>query len=374
MKILLIRLRLIGDVVFTTPTIHALRRRYPDAHLTYLVESHAATVVRGNPDLDDVIVTPRRRGVARLRDDLVLAKRLRRDAFDIAIDFHGGPRSGWLTWASGAPMRIGYTIRGRTWMYTHPVPRPADLAPRHSVVNQWDLLAPLGFDAPDPVRDPVQMPDDPIAAEAIDRRLGAAGISEATPIVVVHVSAGNAFRRWPAESFERLLVELAGHDTSRRIIVTSGPSDTAVVQRITEAARRRLGSLAVAVPDVGEFDLAELRALIARSAVYIGGDSGPVHVAATTTTPIVELLGPTLPERSRPWRDPKWYAETLDVGALSCRPCRQRHCVPGDFRCLVGLSPDRVIEAAERAIDHAARPHRSGEARLASGADKEVHV
>ena len=70
-------------------------------------------------------------------------------------------------------------------------------------------------------------------------------------------------------------------------------------------------------PDIGEFDLAELRALIARAAVYIGGDSGPLHIAATTTTPIVALFGPTLAERSMPWRDPRWFAEAVDAGALA---------------------------------------------------------
>ena len=112
-----------------------------------------------------------------------------------------------------------------------------------------------------------------------------------------------------------------------------------------------------------DWDLAELRALVARAAVYIGGDSGPMHVAATTETPIVELLGPTLPERSRPWRDPRWFVETVDVGPLPCRPCRQRHCEPGDFRCLIGITPDRVVDAVERALA-SCDPKTIGRARL----------
>ena len=76
MKILLVRLRLIGDVAFTTPLIGALRRQYPDAHLAYVVEPAAEPVVRGNPHLNDVIVAPKRRGLGRLRDDLALARRL----------------------------------------------------------------------------------------------------------------------------------------------------------------------------------------------------------------------------------------------------------------------------------------------------------
>jgi ADP-heptose:LPS heptosyltransferase len=359
MKILLVRLRLIGDVVLTTPVVRALRRHLPGAHLTYVVEPAAAPVLTGNPHLSELIVAPKRRGLARLRDDLHLATHLRRARFDVAIDLHGGPRSAWLAWASGAPMRIGYTITGRTWMYTHTVPRSPDLTPRHSVVNQWDLLGPLGIGACDPARDPLEMPEHADAAARVEERLTAAGVGPDHRLVLVHVSAGNPFRRWPIERFVELVVEIAGGDPMRRIVLNSGPSDWAAARHVAQEARRRLGPLGERVPDVGEFDLDGFRALAARAAVYIGGDSGPTHVAATTAAPIVELLGPTLPERSRPWRDPRWFVETVDVGQLPCRPCHQRHCVPGDFRCLTQIPARRVVEAAERALG-AARHVRTG--------------
>lgn len=350
MKILIVRLRLIGDVVFTTPLIHAIRRRFPDARLTYLVEPPAAPVLRHNPHLDDLLVIPRRAGAARLWDDLKTAQSLRRSRYDIALDLHGGPRSAWFAWASRAPTRIGYTIPGRTWMYTDPVPRAPDLSPRHSVRNQWDLLAPLGIGAGDPIRDPLQMPVDAAADGRLERRLRDAGIGASNPVIVIHVSAGNRFRRWPEAAFEALVVDLVQRDPRRRVLLTSGPSDAAAAERIAAAARARLREHAAAVPAIGEFDLGELRALLGRAAVYIGGDSGPLHIAATTTTPIVALLGPTLPERSMPWRDPQWFAECVDMGPLPCRPCRQRVCAPGDFRCLTAIAPERVREAAERAI------------------------
>jgi lipopolysaccharide heptosyltransferase II len=349
-KILLVRLRLIGDVVLTTPLIRALRRRYPDARITYVVEAAAAQVVRGNRNLTDIVVVPRTRGIARVRDDLTLARRLRSERFDIAIDLHGGPRAAWLAWASSAPVRIGYRISGRSWMYTHVVARPRDDAPRPTVANQWDLLAPLGLEPPDPVVDSLEMEADANAAASVDRRLQGAGISAGHPVVVIHVSAGNPFRRWPPDSFEALVVALARRDPSRRIILTSGPSDAHAAKEIAGRARTTLGPFAGAVPEVGEFDLAELRALVSRAAVYIGGDSGPLHIAGTTTTPIVALFGPTLAERSMPWRDPRWFAEAVDAGPLECRPCRQRECAPGDFRCLTRITAEQVAGAAERAL------------------------
>jgi ADP-heptose:LPS heptosyltransferase len=163
----LIRLRLIGDVVFTTPAIRAVRRRYPHARLSYLVEPEAAPVVSASPHLDSVIVAPRSSGRQPLLPLLGLVRRLRAARFDLAIDFHGGPRSSWLALATGAASRIGYDVAGRGWMYTVRVPRPRDLRPRHSVVNQWDLLLPLGFDAPEPARDATEMSEDPLAVEPL---------------------------------------------------------------------------------------------------------------------------------------------------------------------------------------------------------------
>jgi len=352
-KILLLRLRLIGDVVFTTPAIRALRRTYPDAHLTYLVEPHAAPVVINNPHLDQVIVAPRQRGARRLLDDLSLARRLRRERFDVAIDLHGGPRSAWLTWASGARERIGYDIRGRVWMYTRIVPRARDLRPRHSVLNQWDLLEVLP-DWPrapaDPERDGVEMAIDARADARVRARLRDAGVAEDEELIVVHVSAGNPFRRWPEPFFADLVTSLAAHGRSRRIVLSSGPSDRAAAGRIAAAAGDRLGASRDRIVDLGELDLQELRALIGVSRLFVGGDTGPLHIAAATATPIVGIYGPTLSARSAPWRTTRARTISVEQDDLPCRPCNQRTCAPGDFRCLTTLTPDTVIEAAERAL------------------------
>jgi predicted lipopolysaccharide heptosyltransferase III len=349
-KIVLIRLRLIGDVIFTTPLIRALRRQYPDAHLTYVIEPLAEPVVRRNPHLDEVLVIPRRPGWRRLADDVAMGRQLRRGTFDIAIDLHGGPRGAWLAWASGAPMRIGYRAPGRTWMYTHPVPRPADLAPRHAVANQWDLLGPLGIAQAAPSADPVEMPLNPDADATVLRTLAAAGFTSAHRLIVIHVSAGNVFRRWPPESFAALVVQLSRHDPARRFMLTSGPSDADAARAIVNQIVTGLGDSGSRVVAHGQFEVDELRALATRASVYIGGDSGPLHIAAATETPIVALFGPTLPERSMPWRDARWFAEAVDAGPLPCRPCRQRVCAPGDFRCLTRIDPARVIDATERAL------------------------
>jgi lipopolysaccharide heptosyltransferase II len=356
-RILLVRLRLIGDVVFTTPVVAALRRRFPDAHLTYLVESGAAPVVRTNPHLTDVRVIAHSRGWRRLGDDWRLAGELRRSAFDVAIDLHGGPRSAWLTWATRAAVRVGYDVPGRSWMYTHVAPRPADLLPRHSVENQWDLLDAFDralADRPSRQRDRVEMPVDPEAVAHVGRRLAALGVPADGRVVALHVSAGNPFRRWPEEAFAELASGLVTREPGRWVVVTSGPSDHEAAARVVAAAGRLAGASAARIVEAEGLSLAELRALMDRAALFVGGDSGPLHIAATSDVPVVGLYGPTLPERSAPWRPDRVPHIAVDAGPLPCRPCRQRACEPGDFRCLTSISAATVHAAAERLLEERA--------------------
>ena len=353
MKILLVRLRQIGDVVFTTPAIHALRRHYPDAHLTYLVEPAASAVVAANPHLNEIVIAPRARGWRGTRADIRLGLRLRRERFDLAIDFHGGPRASLLAWLSGAPRRIGYDIPGRRWMYTDAVPRARELRPRHSVLNQCDLLTPLGIAPPTPENAPVEMPISAAAQARVDARLAAGASPGVQQVIVMHVSAGNPFRRWPLASFASVAATLIGRHADARLVVTSGPSEADAAARVIAAAREQLPPHLHARLDAwsDDFPLDELRALAGRASLYIGGDSGPMHIAATSTVPIVSLYGPTLPARSEPWRPHPERAVAIEPAGLACRPCDQRVCVTNDYRCLASLTPTQVADAAERLLE-----------------------
>jgi ADP-heptose:LPS heptosyltransferase len=174
-------------------------------------------------------------------------------------------------------------------------------------------------------------------------------------VIVVHVSSNSPFRRWPAESFAAAIASLAGSVEDSRIIVTAGPSETDAVDRIIADVRARSSAAASErVLRCGEFSLAELRALVDAAALYIGGDSGPLHIASASTVPIIALYGPTLPVRSHPWRSSQIPSEAVDAGDLPCRPCDQRVCAPGDFRCLTRIRPDAVVNAAHRLL--AVRP------------------
>jgi len=97
-----------------------------------------------------------------------------------------------------------------------------------------------------------------------------------------------------------------------------------------------------------------VRALMERASLFIGGDSGPMHIAATTDVPIVAIFGPTLPALWTPWRPARVPLAIIEGGPLPCRPCDQRVCEPGDFRCLRNIGPEPVITAARRLLE--ARP------------------
>ena len=261
----------------------------------------------------------------------------------MAIDFHGGPRSAWLVRASGARRRIGYDIPGPPVGCTpirvrwHPHLEP----PRHSVLNQWDLLGPLGIGPPDPAIDAVEMTPGTDAVAAAERRLATAGVAPDAPLVVLHVSASNPFRRWPRESFAAVAAALAVADPARRIMITGGPSEADAADAVAADAARQAGVAGAAIVRCGEPPLEELEVIVARARLFIGGDSGPLHVAATTAVPMVAIFGPTLPARSMPWRSPAIPAIALEPGPLACRPCHQRTCVHGDYRCLGGDQPRR---------------------------------
>jgi predicted lipopolysaccharide heptosyltransferase III len=354
LTILLVRPRLIGDVLLTTPAIRALKRRFPDATLIYLVEALAAPVVAGNPHLSEVIVLQHRRGWRRFLEDARLALRLRRRRIDVAIDFHGGPRSAWLTWATRARMRVGYDVSDRRWMYTHVVPKPRGYAPRHSVLNQWDLLGPVdpAFAAPpDPDRDRLEMPVDAAARDRIAARLGGMGIGAGDEVVVIHGSAGNEFRRWPAASFVEVAGALAHDRADRRVIVLGGGSDERVVREIVTGAQASAEPHGSRIGAAIGWPLEDVRALMDRAALFVGGDSGPMHVAAAADVPIVALFGPTTAETWAPWRPARLPLAAIDNGPLPCRPCDQRVCEPGDFRCLRRIEPGTVVTAARRLLE-----------------------
>jgi ADP-heptose:LPS heptosyltransferase len=196
----------------------------------------------------------------------------------------------------------------------------------------------------------VFIPVEPAAASAVERKLSAWKIPASDRLILIHVSAGNPFRRWPESHFAELAHTLVSAAPDRWVIFTGGPSDREATARVLAVAKELAGPSAGRLIDGEALSLPELRALCDRAALYIGGDSGPLHMASASDVPIVGLFGPTLAERSAPWRPPEVPSVSVDAGPLPCRPCDQRVCAPGDFRCLTTLGAAGVVSAAERLL------------------------
>jgi ADP-heptose:LPS heptosyltransferase len=146
-KILLIRLRRIGDIVMTTPAITALKRALPRSSLTYVVEEPLRRLVEGNPDLDAVLVVPPHQGFFSF---LRFIRQLRREEYDLVIDFHGGPRASRIAWLSRAKLKAGYALKHKGFLYDVRVPRSRGGAPVHSVENHLNLVRAAGLKVEEP--------------------------------------------------------------------------------------------------------------------------------------------------------------------------------------------------------------------------------
>lgn len=328
-RILLIRLRRIGDVVMTTPAITALREGFPKAKITYVIDEPYRELVEGHPDLDRVIVLPRHLGFKEFRKHM---HQIRRDAYDVVIDFHGGPRASLLTFFSGARLKIGYRIKYKNFIYDIKLPREPKEGYFHSVENHVNLVKALGTN---PRSIPALSLPPPTQSEAENiRRFIQENALENTKIITLHISAGNEFRDWGAERLARLIT-LLSQVPRVRIVLIGSREDRQAEEEIKKTSEAPFLSM------VNRLNLRELRELVSLSSLFVGPDSGPMHIAATTTTPIVAYFGPTLPAHFGPWK----AQSTLLEKDFDCRPCRQRQCIHKDFRCLRTISPDEVTNA-----------------------------
>jgi heptosyltransferase-1 len=327
--VLFIRLRLLGDIVFTIPSIQLFKERFPGICLHYVVEERFNEVAALIPGVDSVITVPRRRGVQEI---LAFRRQVRKLGVRTAVDFHSGPGSALLTLASGARRRVGYRTPNRNWAYNRLVERYDPARSSHSVCNQARLLEALGIAVgevpPYPLIDTSSFPVSPRLAPILDIQ----------PRVVIHLGAGNRFRDWGEEHFVDLARRLGGGQAAV-VLIGGSPEE--------QQRAARLGRLPNVHDLSGPLPARELLALIASSTVYVGADSGPLHLASLTATPLVALYGPNRTAVSGPWRRER--VEVIEL-EMPCRPCSQRSCKYGTIPCMSDISTDKVHEAVSKFI------------------------
>jgi heptosyltransferase I len=334
-RILVVRLGAVGDVVRTLPAASALRAAYPGSHLAWLVERASSSLLRAQPWLDEVIEFPReelrdalRRGrlLAAAREARRFARGLRRRRFELVVDFHAILKSGALAAMSGAPVRASYArpyARELSWLFAS---HGAELdPPRASRFDRNDALVRfLGVKAP-AAPQPLRVDEERLRRIARDLGPGPApvaihpGTSDSTP-----------HKRWNPAGYGAVARAIRD-ELGVRSVVSVGPArdDRAFAEAVVAAAGGA-AALAPATPS-----LADLAALFARSRLYVGSDTGPMHVASLVGTPVVQLLGPTDPVENAPW--PGTPSRTVRV-PVACSPCRRG--------CSAALCMQRIEPAA----------------------------
>jgi len=352
----MIRLSALGDVLHALPVLSALRARFPDAVIDWAVEDRAAALVQGRPDLDRVLVFPRRRLSAALRGlprpGAVLdaaggfVRALRERAYDVALDLQGNLKSGLVLRASGAALRFGpggAAAREGNQIFSQrrAVPPPDAI---HRVERGLALASALLGE-----RLPYMPPGFPVAdrdREAAADCLKAAGLPPGGGGYVVlqpGTSGFGAFKRWPAERFGALARRLAadGHP----VLVTYGPEEAALADGVMRAAGG--AACAVAPPSLGA--LAEI---IRGADLFVAADTGPLHLAALVGTPLLGLFGPKDPAVYGPYGlradGTPGLLPVLTQDDVACRPCRLRRCA--DPLCMRTLAPERVHAEARRLL------------------------
>lgn len=344
----------LGDAVMTTPALLRLREKFPAAHIALLTPEKLGDLWVGHPALNEII------SFAAGQNVFSAGKKLRAGRFDVALVLPNSPRSALECWLAGIPQRIGYARPWRNFFLTQAVPPRPDAvkmrkrsvaeikqlvsqppaarshppASAHQIYEYLHLAAALGAS---PVPLPPQLSVTAAEIEAVKLKFGLAEITQ--PIFGLNPGAeyGPA-KRWPAERFIGAAQKLQ-QKTGCLWLMFGGRNDSAVAQRIEFG----LGGMPTVMNLAGRTSLRELMALLRLCRVLVTNDSGPMHVAAALGTPVVVPFGSTSPELTGPGLpgDPRHRLLKSDA---PCSPCFLRQC-PIDFRCLNGISVERVVEA-----------------------------
>jgi len=333
---LFIRIRSLGDTVLFTPTIENFRRACPEARLSVVVDRASASVLADNPDIDEIIVSP-----SGNRPDhfLGFASKLLRHRFDLAVDFHGGPRGALAALLSRAKYRVGWQESGHSFVYNVRVPRAREVLKTTSVIHTVAKnLAPLVKIGVPIVSTATRVFVGAKERRSLDAKLRAAGVDGDMPILLVHVGATKKRKEYPAERLARVLSSYIKEGGMQPVMLGS-TNDLArwllIEELLSDEARQRVTSL------VGEVSISEVKALCQQSSVFFGPDSGLMHIADALGTSCVALFGKTELRLWHPWQSTH----------IVLRPCAEVRCRTSCPHygtregCVALISEDEIVAA-----------------------------
>jgi len=332
-KLLVIRLRSIGDTVLTTPSLVALRRFLPHTSIDILLEDWVAPVLDGSPLVDRVISIPRHSNAARAR----IARDLHRTGYDVVYNLHGGTTATFLARASGARQRVGYAHYQYARLHNHVAPSPQEIWSRptlHSAEQQLALIGWTGVPVSD--RPATQLAVTERAARSVAARLAAHKINS-EPVALIHPAAAFETKQWPTENFARVIDEVAARGLTPVVIVA--PKEKQVLDSVVQQS---------SAPVIGLTDLSlpEVTALAARAQLFVGNDSGIAHMAAAVSTPCVVIFGSSNVAHWRPWTTNQ---NEVVREEMNCQPCHGYFCAEFETpQCILRIPVERVVAAIDR--------------------------
>lgn len=333
-KVLVVRLRSIGDTVLSTPSLFALKRFLPNAQIDILVEDWVAPVLDNHPHVDNVIALERGGFMTRAR----VARELRAANYDVVYNLHGGTTATFLTRVIGARHRVGFKSYQYGQLHNHQAPSPLLLWEQqktHSVEQQLALLGWTGVPVTDRPRTSLGI--SPVAAETVDRLLFHAGLGQ-QDIALVHPAAAFATKQWAVEKFAQVVEFLAKRGITS--VAVAAPNEQALLEELRRQAFAKVVTLAVSLPEV--------TALAARSRLFIGNDSGIAHIAAAVGTPSVVVFGSSNIAHWRPWNSGP--AEVV-FEEMPCQPCHGYFCEKfAQPECILRVPVVRVTAAIDRLL------------------------
>ena len=331
-KVLVVRLRSIGDTVLATPSLFALKRFLPNAQVDILVEDWVAPVLDNHPHVDNVIVLERGGLIARAR----VARELRAANYDVVYNLHGGTTATFLTRATGARHRVGFKSYQYGQLHSHQAPSPLLIWKQqktHSVEQQLALLGWTGVPVTDRPRTSLGI--SPKAAENVDRLLNEARLGEQN-IALIHPAAAFATKQWAVEKFARVVEFLAERGFAS--VAIAAPNEQALLEQLR--VETPVVTFALSLPEV--------TALAARSQLFVGNDSGIAHIAAAVGTPSVVVFGSSNIAHWRPWNTTP--AEVV-FEEMPCQPCHGYFCEQfAQPECILRVPVTRVTSAIERCL------------------------
>ncbi len=319
-KLLIIKPSALGDIVHTLPFLAAVKKTYPDCEVHWLVAKGLHTFLEGHPFIDRLWLFDKQRWkkagnfsrtLGELKD---LWQGLRQEKFDVSVDLSGLLRSGLLTWAGGATLRLGFSDsnEGSPFFYNKKITGGDAI---HAIDRYLKLAAVLGCDTSEVVYPFAPFEDNPAICDELPEKYA-----------VFAPSAGKGANRWPAERFGKLAAKL-----DIPVVVIAGKAEENIALQAVEASEGKALSIA------GRTNLKELVAVIKKATFFVTNDTGPMHIAAAQKVPVFAIFGPANPVRTGPYGD----IHTVIREELDCSPCyRWKPC--DNWQCMENISVDRV--------------------------------